>query len=97
MVRACSACAMWRPTTRHGRGTTTGYCTHPAQARATFGDYSCKFYVRAYRQGFDANVAFDAFERYRVKEGGQVGAYRAQDRVDLGELRRRSARARKVA
>lgn len=91
---------MWSPVAAHGRGTTTGYCTHSAQGKVTRGDYACQFFVSHDGSGFDTNVAFDAFTRMKQGKGPAAHSYRHQDPVDTGALRARSARyagARRIA
>lgn len=97
MARRCSDCAMWVKSTRHGRGTRTGYCTHPRIGRITRGDDACPFYVRAYGTGFDENVALDAFTRLKDTPKGPnpEPAYRKRplpEPVDVAALRARSKR-----
>ena len=93
MSASCSSCALWDKTTSHGRGTVTGFCTHPVNGKTTRGDYSCPYYQRAYGKGFDSNVAFDAFHRLKAgKVQEPVFHRRKVDSVPLGALRRRSGR-----
>lgn len=99
MSASCSGCSLWSSVAKHGRGTATGYCTHPAQARVTRGDYSCRNYVRDYGLGHDENAAIDAFLTWKARGGVTPGKYRAQDPVNTDLLRARSAKygGRRVA
>lgn len=103
-MNQCGNCALWDRVTSHGRGTTTGYCASSLQGKITRSDDHCPMHIKSGGLGFDENAAIDDFNRVRAGKvvdsqgrAKQVFHYRAQNQVDTDELRRRSARARRVA
>lgn len=96
MRAACGNCALWDRIARHGRATTTGYCTSPRVGGVTRDVDACRAHVPAAGRGFDENAAHHAFERFKAKQqpaGARAFDLRPSVRgVDTGALRARSAK-----